>query len=404
LARQGPGVSQRVGPNTFTVSPGTSSNALKFRQNFKALAKPLSSVDAPIAVGMELSSPLTKMEPEIKPSKLGMVLRGTEYIAQIVLPQASSGQLNVIPQGGCVFSMPINPLYVEGLRVAEIVKTFTLFRIRKLVIEYVPVCPSTTEGALIAAFIQEIDHNPSLASGSAGLRDLSSRAGSSAWNVWSHGAVEFHFPQQKWYFTSGGDVSEPVLAIPGQLFIQTATTLSRDDTANLALGFLWMHYELEVQAPSMPDPATLVMSAAFTTINFAGISTLSRTPFSLNATGFVPLPPGYVDYGQIGSFIVVAADDSGPGNANWRTWISPKTGDIITISEGMTIWFRRVFNSAGTNPVYFYPDLGAAFEGSTDGDAPSCFLANYTVGPPPLPATAGFKCIQLMGFQLPGDQ
>ncbi len=355
--------------------------------------------DAPIAVGHKITGEMVHPEPKTHSTPNGnLVISGSEYLGRVVVPYVSSGT-GTVPAGGVLFYTQLSPLTFDGSRIRQLSQMYEQWRFSHLVIEYVPNCPTTSAGGLVGYCTGDISQNTSLVTGDGGVREAFSRAGSMSMAVWEHGAFALNASQQKWYFTALNDT--PELSIPAsfQLISNTDFTVTSSATQ---LGQIFCHYVLEFRVPSVEDNSAFSYSASNGNLTFSGIARVADDAVVLPLANFAP-GAAFQDEGVVGYCTIVAADDTGPASAVWRTWASPVTGDTYTLGPGMLLFFRAIQLNAANKYWVFFPTLSAALNANNaqGGENFSAWQFPATIAAPA--ATCGFKVGPIRGLQLGPD-
>lgn len=359
-------------------------------------AKPFTE-GAPIAYGEKIKGEsMSHPEPATHAAPNGnIIISGSEYLGRAVVPAVNAGT-STLPAGGVLFYTQLSPLAFDGSRIKQLSQMFEQWRFHSLIIEYVPTCPTTTSGGIVGYCTGDIQQNTSLVQGDGGVREAFSRAGSLSLAVWEKGAFHMNKTQQEWYFTAL--VGEPELTIPGS-FQLVANTDFAISTTTQQLGQVFCHYVLEFRVPAVEDTAQFSYSQNNGNLNAALVATAVQNPVNYPAANF-GLGAAFQDEGVIGYATVVAVDDTGPGNANWRTWASPTTGDQYTIAPGMVLFFRYAANAGGF--YYMFPSLGDAISSAANyGYGPQQAWVWTTASTPA--STCGFKFGPIRGVGLGPD-
>ncbi len=356
--------------------------------------------DAPVAVGHKITGEMAHPEPKTHAGHDGsIIVSGSEYLGRVVVPYVTAGS-GTVPAGGCLFYSQLSPLSFDGSRIRQLSQMYEQWRFRSLVIEYVPNCPTTTAGGVVGYCTGDVSQNTSLVVGDGGVREAFSRAGSLSMAVWEHGKFELQSTQQKWYFTAL--IGEPELSIPGSFMLISNTDFTVSTTAT-QLGQIFVHYVIEYRVPSVEDTSSFNYAAGAGSMNFAGVARGVGDAITIPAANFAP-GVSFQDEGVVGYCTIVACDDTGPGNANWRTWVSPATGDQYTMSNGMVLFFRWSQPGSASANWAFFPSLAAALDASrTQGgeNYASAWAIAATLAAPA--ATCGFKLGPIRGLQLGPD-
>lgn len=330
------------------------------------------------------------MGPHVEATSKGtMILRGTELACEVTLPPAIGGATSTVPQGGVIASMPLNPLYCDGMRVSRTLRQYDQFRVRKCVFEYSPQCPSTQAGGLIGAVVNSSSDNPSLTGGTQALRDMMSRIGSDSFNVYTPAAVSGGTPQQKWYFTVDGQ--DPFLVNPGFFFLMSSVAQSNATASAIPLGIVWWHYEIEVRAPSMELPNAQTFYTQSGTLSFGAVARTAGDQVFCGVAAF-DIPAVFQDPSAIGWCQIVSAADV--TTTVWRTWKSDTSPDDVTITPGMVIFFRATEDGY----YLFYPTLQAAIQGGNASLEPHTSGFQFTATE--AASAVGFKVWNVQGLHV----
>lgn len=364
MARLGNQPVKRGGPNNSGSGARTSGTSLKkWNAVFKPAAQDHVLEGVPLAHMFTTDSHAERLEPQEEAVKGGRILRGSEFLAQVVIPPAIGGATTTVPQGGAFFCMPLNPLKVDGLRVSRELSLEDQFRIRKMAIEYVPLCPMTQPGGFVGVITNDVSSNITQAGGQLTLRDALSRPGAELCSVIAPAVTRQNTQLLKWYYTQSEGGAD--LEVPGLFWLLSTMDQSNTTTSAVPLGILWMHYEFEVRSDSFELPATLNYSpqGGFS-VAFQAVVQVIGDAVALPMANF-PIPNTMRFSEVIFSFIVVSCDDSGQGGSTgWRTWHDYNAGKLVLIAPGAVVYGRT--NELGTH-VALYPSLAAAENGAFPG-------------------------------------
>lgn len=360
-----------------------------------------SLIGVPLSHMVSTKAGLIKRITPTKRTRNGLIsLVGSEYLTPVSIPTAFYGTGPVvIPAGGVLFSMPLNPLYFEGLRVGAELNNYSQFRIRRLAIEYVPTCPATQPGALVGVVMPGSTSNPTLSGSSQCLRDAMERPGAAAFGVFTPAVTGQGSDQLPWYDTETLDDS--TLSVPGIFYLLAATDISGSTTLSVDLGMLWMHYDIEVRDPAFENQTQITLTANQALLDFSLSScTFVGDKVFISATSATTLPAA----GALPSVIMMGtiADVDSSAGTGWYTWIRPSTNQLSTAHSGMVIYLRATddFVAGSQGGWFVYPTLQAALVGGNAGavDQMCDGFANsvtYAVG-----AAKGMKIINLSGFNM----
>ncbi len=372
---------------------------MRFLKNFVVAPKAHTVEDVPLAHMTNIKPQGEHLEPKVHLEDGKIIIRGSEYLTQVVVPPAIGGTTTTVPQGGCFFSCPLNPLDNDGLRVSRQLALYDQFRIKHLAIEYVPMCPMTQAGGFVGVVTNDPSYNITTVGGQLSLRDALSRPGAELCSLTAPSSTRENTQLMKWYFTDTalGAFEE----VPGIFWLLSSIDQSNATTSAIPLGILWMHYEFEVRSDSFEAPPALQFtpsggfSASFTNVAETIVDTV-RIPLAN-----LPLPSAMADPGVVFSFIVVSCDDT-VGNSLWRTWTDRAIGKNVLISPGMLIYGRC--DDSGTTWT-FYPSLAAAMTGQVAGADGVDQLVSYAWSRTAAanPASHGLKIYGVAGFDVYPD-
>lgn len=353
--------------------------------------------DVPLAHTVALTEELPRLQPETRPSKAGVLIRVSEFLSQVFIPPAIGGTTTTVPLGGSLHTHPLNPLMLDGTVLARQCSVYDQFRVLRWCVEYIPLCPMTQAGGVVGSCSNDSYENLTLEGGELAVRQALRRPGSQVSSVNANSVFNLNFPQLKWYQThSFGD---PSLYIPGVFDLLSATNQSNATASPVQLGFLWLHYELEVRSDSLELPAGSSLVAATGSLPF---DTIDETKFDTvtNAWAGSSLPAGFSDPGTIGWCSVASVSD-GVSTSAWRTWYRGGSDQLVLIEPGFTLYFRVTDDS---QYIEYYPSLAAAIMGrgndggaAGDNEHPYNWLFSRTFA---ATGTKGFKIYNISGASL----
>lgn len=373
LVGPGPRPDQGVGPVGPRGSSGvpleaTPANVARFLKDMRALSGKLTvrmkadhglnpsegGEGIPVNVARTIEQPMTHVEPSSHEKAGEVIAVGSELLTQITVPAQSAGPINgVVPQGGVFAALPLNPMYIDGVRVAKMLEQYDQFALEQVTIEYVPVTSALQAGGLSLAIINDADDALGLEGGFPAVRDTLSRPGAVAFNVYSSAVAGQNQPLLKWYFTGRNQDSE--LVIPGMVYCMATTTFTNATATDIPLGLLWMHYRIRLRSPSIERPITQAFTASAAILGFTGSTSAAGTALAVAAAG-CGLPANLIQVGVIYWGSVAGVDDATWGSATWRTTRDPASNDLVVIGLGSLLYWR-VHNNGF---LYLFESLGAA--------------------------------------------
>jgi len=237
---------------------------------------------------------------------------------------------------------------------------YDLWKIRKLIFEFVSFEGSAVGGAISAGVITDVNEDPyAFISGNAALRDMSERPGATDVQIFGATAFAFETPQQAVYYCANSDV-------PNLTWAGLFTVLQMNQIAASSIGAITLHYELEFLADSSArTPASSIPAVAGNLANFTALTETANQAFFCAAGGGsmnVGLTPGFV-----GSAVINAIVLGGVAAAFFSALKSGESSEPFSITVGRRIWFR--LDGTGSNYL-FYPSYGAAVGGHDSATDP----------------------------------
>jgi len=298
----------------------------------------------PVMNTFTLSGEMDHHSETVKTEGESTVVEGSEYLGTITTTAACLA-------GTCLFSMPITPALIGGARLAAMARLFDLYEILEMIIEYVPMCASTTAGNVIGFCTADIAENPMLeAVGEDVVRNAMARPGSATAQVFSRTGFAIALPQQAVYFTE--QFEDANLAVAGSFYLTTPGDL----VAALPLGLMYCHYKVKFSQATFVDAAqSPVSSIASSVWNFGGAALAAGQTYYLGAAFCtnLPLVPDALYQMVIGSV-------TGGGVFNQ---VRTLEGQPFELQAGTLVYTR--WDEAGNN-FALYPSFSAAASGTRD--------------------------------------
>lgn len=332
-------------------------------------------------------------EPQTKMSKDGsFIVSGTELLGTVAAP--SSTVATSVPAGGIMYSVPVNPRYIDGCRIGKFFEIFDQYRIRKITFEYHPVASVLTAGSLVMGYVNDVNDPLTFQTGFAAVRDLYSRSGSAMFNVASGAVCQLGHPLLKWYYT--GEQDDPALEFPGMLVVQTTQPLSTAANEPITpFGLVTMSYEFEFLGPSVEGSTALQYFSTIVSMGFSGATATLGNAVTATTAGAAPANvEGVVYWG-----IIVACDDVAVGSSAWRTWRDAQTGNTITLDVGNIIYWRSIRDASANLRILFASTLSAAITLDALGAGPGCWTNTFGVASG---VVRGFKLMNVQGSPIQG--
>jgi hypothetical protein len=324
-----------------------------------------------------------------------MTYTSSEFIGSVVLPPAIGGVTSTVPSGGVLGIVPANPRFIDGCRLALFLAAYDQFCIESIEFEYIPAASYTQAGQILMAYINDITDNLLEESGLSLLRNVYSRPGRALGSVLRNLAIHLGQPLFKWYYT-GSPAGGP-FEMPGYIILLNQLAASNATTTPIPLGTIVCHYKVRVRSPTMKASGIATYGSASESLIMTNATMTSGNKTSVSdANSAMTAPCLYrnaIYWAQI-----VSADDTGPGNSAWRTWLNPADNTTKVMSAGDILIWRALVVGA-TVQVYFFPTLGAVLQsfqtGGTDGLA---WYATATVAA----LVKGFKLWNINGSDASG--
>jgi hypothetical protein len=193
-------------------------------------------------------------------------VRGTEYLTTLSVKTTVTGNPLFTQSGDVVYHVPLNPHFFQGLRFVEMVPLYTKHEYRSLVMEYVPIVPSTQNGTLVFFFSHDINENFTLSmSSDERLRRALAHSQAIDANVYNHVRAIFVDDKQidGYYNNMEG---EPRFENQGAFYAVAGTSFSPSmlapESVDLDLGHILVHYDLILEEPNMQNELGSVQSGS----------------------------------------------------------------------------------------------------------------------------------------------
>lgn len=340
----------------------------------------------PIATAVQLDSEMQRTEEKVDSRDGATIVAGCVYLNTITTgaqgPQA----------GSSIFAQPLSPTFFGGSRLTAFANLFDLWRARRLVFEWVPLCPTTETGAVVGYCEPDVMGDPLCvtAPGAANVRDAMARPGAESNSLYVRTAYGINFPQQAWYYTANNDV--PNLSIAGVFNLLCVSGLN----ATTSFGMLLCHYEIEFMQATQTQVSSSIANyyPSSTVALFTGVSLVTNAAFFTTYANFAPAT---LVQGTIGVGTVVSYNDQ-TTNQNWRSLTFGDAKKAVTVTVGTRLWFR--LDVSGAN-VIFYPSLGGVIGGANPGAASQWGDCFYNTASNAAAAGTSLTFDELEIFQLP---
>jgi hypothetical protein len=286
----------------------------------------------------------------LRPIKDGVCVTGTEYLGSV---QISGNQA----KGGVIWTQVVSPPAMGGARLANFAQMYDLWRIKKLVFEFISTEPSTTGGAIVSSMVADVNEDPALTLIGDGLiRDCFERPGSRATQIFGNLAFGINLPQQQVFYTSNMDV--PNLSVAGILSLVQITQIAAG-----SLGLVNCHYEIEFWSESAVRISAATISSSINgTVTWGNGPFSSGTTFSIQRSAWDPFQ-GLTNSGNgwVGSAIVSSSNST--IYAGFFSLNAGSSEEAVTFGSGRRVWFRY---DKQRLLVLFYASYGAAAFGKNN--------------------------------------
>jgi len=226
------------------------------------------------------------------------MLKGVEFITQISVyttANASPGST-----GDIIYTLPLAPLFVPVTDLYKEGQFWTKWRWRKVHVHYIPSCPSTTNGALIAWGEPDIERVTFsiLSDGPSRVREALARKGAKMFHPFKETTIEVALDETAknlWYDTFLDVESE--LTIPSQLYVMLESAMTDPNAqTTMSAGQLLLDYEIEFCEKSMidgpiPTPSTTNIFSGTASSLFTSITIGSGVNMFFSALGLGSILP-----------------------------------------------------------------------------------------------------------------
>lgn len=267
---------------------------------------------------------LPKLEYDTTSKKLGNLnitnVRGTEYLGTVKQIGTSSKV--------ALFSQLVNPVYVEGSRIATIAKMYTRWRPRSVEFHFAPSVPSTSGGSYAMAIIPD-SAEPFLEVGEALARKVMSIDHALICNQFTPGHTRFTWPgDSEWSYVNGESEDDRFAAQAQFIMMQMSnSTLA----ANSALGELFVTYDYDFTGTQAPSTST----------GFSSDITWSHAFTAGDLYGFLA---GDISSGALDTdlrYTAIVVSSTGVTNVEWQQGESPVSA---AVAPGMIMYLTHASN------------------------------------------------------------
>jgi len=224
-----------------------------------------------------------------------VVLKGVEFLTSIVAKTATYSTPGAI--GDLLYVLPVSPAFMAGTDLYKEAQVWEKFKWLRAVVRYVPTCPSTTNGALVAFTDCDIER-PTFSivtDGTVRLREALSRKESKEFHPF--GQESFIIPNPifddvDWYDLMPGDEGDCAIPSIFNIMLASPVTDPNGSTTTMALGQLILEYECMfgdkglIDAPTPTAQVTAVISATATNLFNGQVGAGSYVQFNSSYCGF----------------------------------------------------------------------------------------------------------------------
>jgi hypothetical protein len=219
-----------------------------------------------------------------------LVFSGVEFVT--ALNCIPSGQTYANQSSDVLFATPIAPLFFPGTELYKEAQCWSKWRFKNMAIHYIPSCPSSTNGALLAFGQTDLQVGTwgEISDSNSRIREGLARRGAKLFHPFMETKIDIPIPMSDnlaWYDTFIDDESE--LTVPAMFYILVETPIIDPNSGtSMSLGQLVIDYEIEFCSKSLIDvpvpptggdiaintQASLCLNATSVGSNFAFINNL----------------------------------------------------------------------------------------------------------------------------------
>jgi len=214
-------------------------------------------------MGFETPMPFFKSNTRTK-GEDGMLLTGSEFLTTVQVNSTAHGYPT--RAGDVIGFIPLSPIFIPGTRLYKLSQAFKHYKFKKVTFEYVPIVPSTQNGALLMLCTYDPIENFTLVPDfDSRVRIAMAHKDANMFNVITYGRSSLSQSEDtlKYYETGVGE--DERLECQGVWILMAGSTYSPfDQTATtITLGQIVMHYEVELSVRDLidiPTPIATVMN------------------------------------------------------------------------------------------------------------------------------------------------
>jgi hypothetical protein len=302
----------------------------------------LNAADVPVLHGQTGQMPLLPVT--IQRTESHATMAGSEFLGTLQLQAAQTAV------GLNVFTINVNPRAFPGTKLTAEALTWTSYRFRKFVVEYIPIQGSAVTGSFVGYFTND-PFEPDVG-GVDAIRNATEHVGAMIWQPFFHnvfGMVDIEADKHL-YFCRNEPDSDPRLEM--QALFKVIQTVS--NTTGIPYGTFMFHYEVDFY---YPETNAVSSAGVVTSPNWLTNNSAIAGDFAINSAN-----SNQVGFDDVYSYIVSGL----PANAT--TSVLFRGPDSQYISLGQTVYLRRVpTDSSGF--CYVYSTLAAADANDLNGRA-----------------------------------
>jgi len=186
-----------------------------------------------------------------------VMLKGVEFVAQLKVHTTAAPVGSKGDSGDIIFVLPLTPVFLPGTDLYKEAQIWEKYRWRKLTMHYIPSCPSTTNGALVAWGETDIARPTFgiLTDGPSRVREALARKGAKMFHPFKEIDIELDMPHTNrldWYNTYIDQESEQSVPATFMAMLESAITDPNAQTT-MNCGQMLLEYEIELCNKSMID-------------------------------------------------------------------------------------------------------------------------------------------------------
>lgn len=316
----------------------------------------LSPGDVPVLHGQTGNMPLLPVT--IQRTENHATMSGTEFLGTLQLDTAQTGV------GLMIQSFELNPRLFPGTKLTAEALTWSKFRFRKFVVEYIPIQGSNTTGSFTGYFTPD-PSEPDIG-GVQAVRNAIEHPHALMFQPFFHSIMAYSedtIDDKMVYFCRIDPEGDPRLAL--QAVFKIVQNVS--NTTGVAFGQFLVHYEIDYY---WPETVAVQPTPTWPTAMNAAVTNTVDTVIVFTPTSNLPT----TQLGTIYKAILTG------GNATVTNYHF--SGGTNSPAIGQTVWFRQAENIPGS-VCSMYDTLSDAYDGGPEGQlrnkSPVAVITNWTI-------------------------